>query len=773
MSKSRNARSRSNSQRRQPAKPKPPEKSRTIAATIADAAAELSPEQREAAVGEAPETLTAAGLRTTWENVQRLRSAAEERDSQAKRALEHAEQQTSALEHEREQQEEREQKLAGREQKLDADTRALADERELLSERELPLVQREQDLAQREQQLQDERAVHSEELERRRAAVERELEGLREEHRRELEHSEAEQVQLLEQRERELERARTSLERAQIEHETARDLLEEKRALFDEQLEQRVAARQEWFSSELAAHEQRLEQARADRERLETRLRELEESRQVIDGRPATDVAAELKALREQVRQLEEELLLRPPSDQAGRLGELARRNDALHDELASARRLHGDLEIELEQLRTDIGAKQLAEAEAAALKSTINGYRAALAEQKQHFDDLVARQQAQSPFARMAAMDDDVELQEEPLGLTHPSSIASFVKSVRARIAAEPLPSGERLYYAERDLRLFVAGLASSPLQILQGRSGTGKTSLPLALADSIGGGCAVVEVQAGWRDHQDLLGHYNTFEKRYDETRFVQALYRAQCPAYVDRPFFVVLDEMNLSYVEQYFADVLSAITRPERELTLTNVPLRSRPKLLGPENTLMIPPNVWFVGTANHDETTRDFADKTYDRAHVQELSARPEPFPHDERRPGLEPVSFPTLTKLFDEAAAEHADAALRARKYLEDELAKTLDDHFEVGWANRLNPQLNRFVPVVLAGGGTIDEAVDHILVTKILRKIRGRHDIQLDDLDVLEERIVDSWSKLGNLGEPSASLDVLEREKRRLSAGLG
>ena len=115
------------------------------------------------------------------------------------------------------------------------------------------------------------------------------------------------------------------------------------------------------------------------------------------------------------------------------------------------------------------------------------------------------------------------------------------------------------------------------SRLHLLQGISGTGKTSLPLAFARALGAGAALIEVQAGWRDRQDLIGHFNAFERRFYESEFLQALYRAQCPRYSGLVNIVVLDEMNLSHPEQYFADLLSAMEEPdpqERWLRL-NVP------------------------------------------------------------------------------------------------------------------------------------------------------------------------------------------------------
>ncbi|OJH33923.1 hypothetical protein [Cystobacter ferrugineus] len=254
------------------------------------------------------------------------------------------------------------------------------------------------------------------------------------------------------------------------------------------------------------------------------------------------------------------------------------------------------------------------------------------------------------------------------------------------------------------------------SRLLLLQGISGTGKTSLPLAFSQAVGAdkhGYEVVEVQAGWRDRQDLLGYFNAFHRHYYATNFLQALYRAGTPAFADRPFLIILDEINLSRVEQYFADFLSALEQPEnkRRLTLLNDPATEPPRLMVEGRHLPIPPNVWFVGTANHDETTTEFADKTYDRAHIMEMPRRDpkrDSFAVKERPP-REPLSYQGLVQAFDAARRDKAAEVEKVRTWLQarDGVAGFLDKRFRLGWGNRLERDAERFVPVVMAAGGTM------------------------------------------------------------------
>ena len=142
------------------------------------------------------------------------------------------------------------------------------------------------------------------------------------------------------------------------------------------------------------------------------------------------------------------------------------------------------------------------------------------------------------------------------------------------------------------------------------RGSAVTGKTSLPRAFARAIGATSSLVEVQSGWRDRNDLLGYYNAFEKRFYESEFLQALYRAQQPSHLALPYLIILDEMNLSHPEHYFADFLSALEQrqTEQRISLLTARVDGAPQLLEESRWLRIPDNVWFIGTANHDEPRR---------------------------------------------------------------------------------------------------------------------------------------------------------------------
>lgn len=120
-------------------------------------------------------------------------------------------------------------------------------------------------------------------------------------------------------------------------------------------------------------------------------------------------------------------------------------------------------------------------------------------------------------------------------------------------------------LYYDIKLIRLFVAAFASTRLIILQGISGTGKTSLAYAFGKFVNNPSIVASVQPSWRDRTELFGYFNEFTKKFNETELLRAMYEA---SYNENIYAVILDEMNIARVEYYFAEMLSILEMPSRD-------------------------------------------------------------------------------------------------------------------------------------------------------------------------------------------------------------
>jgi hypothetical protein len=286
-------------------------------------------------------------------------------------------------------------------------------------------------------------------------------------------------------------------------------------------------------------------------------------------------------------------------------------------------------------------------------------------------------------------------------------------------------------LSYSAQDIAAFVAGLGAARLTILQGMSGTGKTSLPKIFMEAIDGNCDLVEVESSWKDKNELLGYYNEFSERYSPKKFTQALYKAALNPEI--PTFIVLDEMNLSRIEYYFSDFLSLMENEEgkRQIQLLNIPLVQKTaegeknySLLADGKTLMIPSNIWFVGTANRDESTFVISDKVYDRAHTMNFNRRA-PKVRDAAANPL-PQRFYTyaqLNALFEDAKAQgHFDAENNVLI----QKTEALLAPFNISFGNRILKQIEDFVVIYeacFAGSAVEDEAIETILLSKVVSKL--------------------------------------------------
>jgi hypothetical protein len=283
------------------------------------------------------------------------------------------------------------------------------------------------------------------------------------------------------------------------------------------------------------------------------------------------------------------------------------------------------------------------------------------------------------------------------------------------------------KLYYSEETIRTFIAGFATSRISILEGLSGTGKSSLPRAFADYTGCNAITIPVQSSWKDRNDLLGFYNDFKKQYKETEFLKALYRASLD--YGNIYLIVLDEINLSRVEYYFADILSVLEKDDSnqwwlDLIPDNVP-GEMPKHIK-QGKLKVTSNIWFVGTANKDDSTFTITDKVYDRSVVIDFQKKETAFVSQNASPMK--LSFYEFEDILAKSAKYSTTTIEDAVEDEIDFLDETITELFEVTFGNRIRMQIDKFVPTYIACGGTHIEALDIVFSKKVLRKLHGRYD---------------------------------------------
>ena len=541
--------------------------------------------------------------------------------------------------------------------------------------------------------------------------------------------------------------------------------LEEFQADLDDRVEQRAAAIREELEHRNDSLAAQLALARRDRDLHAEKLRCREDADRKFGQRTPDEVLREMDVVRAERDRLQAELAERPDSGATARLAALEREREAWQAERADLSRKASEYRQRLARVNIDATERETQRDVITSLTSQRELLQEAHEKLQEEIQGLHRRSEARTPFPACTRMDNGRAFQTKQPLETGRLELNAFVEDLQHRIAATSSPN---LYYSLSDLRSFIGGLAMGRLILLQGISGTGKTSLPVAFAKAIGTSPAEIKVQAGWRDPQDLIGHYNTFEKRFHETEFLKALYRAGTPQWRDTIQVILLDEMNLSHPEQYFSDILSTLELPEgdQHLELMTHAVDGAPAHLGKDGKLRIPPNVWFVGTANHDETTMDFADKTYDRSHVMEFPERPKEF-KVERPPPRRPISRSALQEAF-EASIRCQDDAKQAIAFLDSKVRDVLARDFHVGWGPRLDRQMQWYVPVVVAAGGTVGEATDHMLAMRLLRRLQNRHDNRPERIEALKQRVRKSWPDLDRKSEPTKSIALLDSELRRL-----
>ena len=321
----------------------------------------------------------------------------------------------------------------------------------------------------------------------------------------------------------------------------------------------------------------------------------------------------------------------------------------------------------------------------------------------------------ADSRFFRLTTVDNFYKVDYVKPTYDDGVTLAEFCERFRL-FAASQL----KLYYEIGMIRNFIASLGTARIVILQGISGTGKTSLPYAFGKFVQNDATVVSVQPAWRERTELYGYFNEFTKKYTETDFLRSIYESN---YYRDPNLVILDEMNIARVEYYFAEMLSILEMPlqsEWKIDVTTAMWDNDPCLIH-EGKIQIPNNNWFIGTINNDDSTFAVADKVYDRAIPIDLDNRAEAFEAELTEPIR--ISTDHLIALFDEAK-ENYPVSEQLLDKLED-MNAYLIKNFRLAFGNRIMKQLRDYVPCFVACGGTEIEAVDFMVAKKVLRKFES------------------------------------------------
>lgn len=337
----------------------------------------------------------------------------------------------------------------------------------------------------------------------------------------------------------------------------------------------------------------------------------------------------------------------------------------------------------------------------------------------------------------------------------------------------------------------MLVSALSSKPFVILAGTTGTGKTKTIRDFALSINPvptipdfNHAFIAVEAGWTDGRHLLGYKNPFGRsgeNYVSTQLIDTLLKSNYPDYKNVPFFIILDEMNLSHVEMYFSKFLSVMEtsrddNPELVLGLEELHLLYKSELTDPVQAsyilnaieaggLFLRSNVFFIGTVNMDETTYMFSPKVLDRSFVIQYTP---PLPSEVGEEFTVPDD--DMLTITSEGISEFISTQndIGFDKTFDDYLDKLYGCLGKFRFGPRTTNEVRRYIAVCKKNDGNLKypegynekaKILDRVTVQKILPKVHGNRDSLLPIFDKLV-KLFDTES----LSESSRKLEQMKKD---------
>jgi len=288
-------------------------------------------------------------------------------------------------------------------------------------------------------------------------------------------------------------------------------------------------------------------------------------------------------------------------------------------------------------------------------------------------------------------------------------------------------------LKYEKHLIFRFANALQTKPFVILTGLSGSGKTKLAEAfslwISESNKQYC-MVSVGADWTNREPLLGYPNALETgKYikPDCGALDLILRADKDP--DRPYFLILDEMNISHVERYFADFLSAMESIDRTISLH--PDTDEWEECDVPPVIELPKNLFIIGTVNIDETTYMFSPKVLDRANVIEFRVS-----DDEMESYFEKPKELDMKSLRGAGASmgESFVAKAKTKGLIAKDLETTLMPFFKklqvtgAEFGYRTASEISRFVAIctnIADGNMSDEEIIDAAIMQKLLPKVHG------------------------------------------------
>lgn len=452
----------------------------------------------------------------------------------------------------------------------------------------------------------------------------------------------------------------SEVEGRKVELESAERMIERKEQRLEQQWQRRNEQLQDEVEEQIRERRKSLEATEANFRTENARLREalniqtglvsaFEQLKQQLGGKDPAEILRALNSQTDELKRLREELATRPTE-------EMRERYQALESDARNQR-------ARADELERQIISNEAAVAEIGDLRrqnSVLNAENKSLAQRASIFEG--AANEAQAELNRLRAAYErpaEVEARYKEIEMPH-ISVEKAKQPVQHEIDEITWLTGignacdtYGLHFNPRILKAFHTALKTaewSPLTVLAGVSGTGKSELPRLYSHFGGIYFEPLSVQPNWDSQESMLGFFNSIDNKFDAQPVLRLLAQSQKPWSNDYPglqdavCLVLLDEMNLAHPELYFAEFLSKLElrRGRKGSDVPFIPVKIGAGMKPYE--LSLGRNVLWTGTMNQDETTKSLSDKVLDRSIIinfprpTELKRRLKLTPLDERNRG---------------------------------------------------------------------------------------------------------------------------------------
>lgn len=426
----------------------------------------------------------------------------------------------------------------------------------------------------------------------------------------------------------------SEVEGRKIELECAERLLERKEQRLEQQWQRRNEQLNDEVEGQIGERRKSLEATEATFKAENIRLREalhiqtglvsaFEQLKQQLGGKDPAEILRALNSQTDELKRLREELATRPTE-------EMRERYQALESEARNQK-------TRADELERQIASNEAAVAEIGDLRrknSELNAENKSLAQRASIFEG--AANEAQAELNRLRAAYErpaEVEARYKEIEMPH-ISVDKAKQPVKSEIDEMTWLTGignasdtYGLHFNPRILKAFHTALKTaewSPLTVLAGVSGTGKSELPRLYSHFGGIYFEPLSVQPNWDSQESMLGFFNSIDNKFDAQPVLRFLAQSQqpwsngYPGLQDAVCLVLLDEMNLAHPELYFAEFLSKLElrRGRKGNDVPFIPVKIGAGMKPYE--LSLGRNVLWTGTMNQDETTKSLSDKVLDRS-----------------------------------------------------------------------------------------------------------------------------------------------------------